>query len=238
MYDGFEYWFTSWDLDQNRWSINPLIDGDVNLDSDGDSFDCNGDGEIDANETFSNLREWESRTWGKFLNRNTVPASLGIIDFGEDAMAAYQEELGFNPIQAQQALYQDFIKKGQSSVDRMDMINSVESENFNRSLRGVADPTHPDSDSDGIPDGWEYCYAIYGMDDPTTVNHWAANPLNPWDVDYDGDRDGWYDRTSFDIPARHGTIGCSRRRASSFKTAWAISPSRTSWSTTIKPDRI
>ena len=146
MYDGFEYWFTSWDLDQNRWSINPLIDGDVNLDSDGDSFDCNGDGEIDANETFSNLREWESRTWGKFLNRNTVPASLGIIDFGEDAMAAYQEELGFNPIQAQQALYQDFIKKGQSSVDRMDMINSVESENFNRSLRGVADPTHPDSD--------------------------------------------------------------------------------------------
>ncbi|DAC59670.1 MAG TPA: hypothetical protein D7I08_01780, partial [Candidatus Poseidoniales archaeon] len=125
MYDGFEYWFTSWDLDQNRWSINPLIDGDVNLDSDGDSFDCNGDGEIDANETFSNLREWESRTWGKFLNRNTVPASLGIIDFGEDAMAAYQEELGFNPIQAQQALYQDFIKKGQSSVDRMDMINSV-----------------------------------------------------------------------------------------------------------------
>ena len=50
-------------------------------------------------------------------------------------MAAYQEELGFNPIQAQQALYQDFIKKGQSSVDRMDMINSVESENFNRSLR-------------------------------------------------------------------------------------------------------
>ena len=32
MYDGFEYWFTSWDLDQNRWSINPLIDGDVNLD--------------------------------------------------------------------------------------------------------------------------------------------------------------------------------------------------------------
>ena len=204
MYDGFEYWFTSWDLDQNRWSINPLIDGDVNLDSDGDSFDCNGDGEIDANETFSNLREWESRTWGKFLNRNTVPASLGIIDFGEDAMAAYQEELGFNPIQAQQALYQDFIKKGQSSVDRMDMINSVESENFNRSLRGVADPTHPDSDSDGFP-------MAGSIATPSTV--WTTRrpsitgppTFEPWDVDYDGDRDGWYDRTSFDIPARQGT---------------------------------
>ena len=33
MYDGFEYWFSSWDLDENRWSMNPLIDGDVYLDS-------------------------------------------------------------------------------------------------------------------------------------------------------------------------------------------------------------
>ena len=204
MYDGFEYWFTSWDLNQNRWAINPLIDGDVNLDSDEDSYDCNEDGEIDQNETFSNLREWESRTWGKYLNRNTVPANLGIIDFGEDAMAAYQEELGYSLIQAQAALYQDFISKGQDSMDRMMKINSLESENFNRSLRGVADPTHPDSDSDGIPDGWEYCYAIYGMDDLTTQNHWAANPLNPWDVNYDGDQDGWYDRTAFDIPADQG----------------------------------
>ncbi len=204
MYDGFEYWFTDWDLNQNRWSINPLIDGDVNLDSDEDSFDCNGDGAIDANETFSNLREWESRTWGKYLNRNTVPSNLGIIDFGEDAMLAYQEELGYSLIQAQGALYQDFIRKGQSSQDRMNTINEFDSENFNRSLRGVADPTHPDSDSDGIPDGWEYCYAIFGLNDTTTANHWAANPLNPWDVAYDGDHDGWYDRTSFDIPASQG----------------------------------
>ena len=42
------------------------------------------------------------------------------------------------------------------------------------------------------------------MDDVSTQNHWAANPLNPWDVDYDGDHDGWYDRTSFDIPATQG----------------------------------
>ena len=204
MYDGFEYWFSSWDLEENRWSMNPLIDGDVNLDTDGDSFDCNGDGEIDVNETFSNLREWESRTWGNYLNRNTVPASEGIIDFGEDAMSAYQEELGFNLLQAQQALYLDFIKKGTESESRMDKINSNDGDNFNRSLRGVADPTHHDSDSDGIPDGWEYCYAIYGMEDLSTINHWAANPLNPWDVDYDGDRDGWYDRTSFDTPAVQG----------------------------------
>ena len=94
MYDGFEYWFTEWDLDENRWSMNPLISNDVNLDTDQDSFDCNGDGVISLNETFSNLREWESRTWGKYLSRNSVPSSLGIVDFGEDAMNAYQDEGG------------------------------------------------------------------------------------------------------------------------------------------------
>ena len=78
------------------------------------------------NETYSNLREWESRTWGKFLNRNTVPANLGIIDFGEDAMLAYQEELGYSPLQAQNALYLDFVSKGQDSVDRMNKINSLD----------------------------------------------------------------------------------------------------------------
>lgn len=204
MDDGFEYWFTNWDLEENRWSMNPLIDGDVNLDTDEDSFDCNGDGTIDVNETFSNLREWESRTYGKYINRGTVPANLGIIDFGEDAMNAYIEEQGFNLVQAQQALYQDFVKKGTDSQDRMNEINTYDEDNFNRSLRGVTDPTHPDSDSDGIPDGWEYCYAIFGMDDSTTINHWAANPLNPFDVNYDGDRDGWYDRSEFDFPATQG----------------------------------
>ena len=55
MYDGFEYWFTSWDLNENRWGLNPLIETDVNLDSDGDSYDCNQDGTIDLDERFSNF---------------------------------------------------------------------------------------------------------------------------------------------------------------------------------------
>ncbi|MBF15108.1 MAG: hypothetical protein CMA97_06310 [Euryarchaeota archaeon] len=204
MYDGFEYWFTSWDLNENRWGLNPLIETDVNLDSDGDSYDCNHDGTIDLDERYSNLREWESRTWGKYLNRSSVPASVGIVDFGEDAMNAYMEETGMTMLQARQALIDDFKAKGSDSVSRMNTINSYNENNFNRTLVGVSDPTHPDSDSDGIPDGWEYCYALYGMDNPSTVNHWAANPLNPWDVDYDGDSDGWYGRTAFDLPAVQG----------------------------------
>ena len=205
MSDGFEYWFTGWDLDENRWSMNPLINNDVNLDSDEDSFDCNGDGTISLNETFSNLREWESRTWGKYLSRNSVPSNLGIVDFGEDAMNAYQDEGGMTFIQSRQALYNDFVTKGQSSLDRMNKINELDSDNFNRTLIGVADPTNSDSDGDGIPDGWEYCYATFGMDDITTQNRWASNPINPWDVNYDGDHDGWYNRTSFDTPAPLGT---------------------------------
>ena len=67
-------------------------------------------------------------------------------------------------------------------------------------INRVADPTSTDSDGDSIPDGWEYCYALMAclMLPP---HHWAANPINPHDVNYDGDSDGWYDRKSLDIPA-------------------------------------
>jgi hypothetical protein len=119
-------------------------------------------------------------------------------------MNAYAEEQGLTLLQARQSLIDDFKAKGPESVSRMNMINTYNENNFNRTLVGVADPTHPDSDSDGIPDGWEYCYALYGMDNPTTEDHWASNPLNPWDVNYDGDSDGWYGRTAFDVPATQG----------------------------------
>ncbi|MBL6891131.1 MAG: hypothetical protein ISR22_03680 [Candidatus Poseidoniaceae archaeon] len=204
MYDGFEYWFAEWNLEENLWGINPLIDGDVLLDSDDDSFDCDGDGNISLDERFSNLREWESRSWGKYDERNNVPQEVGILSFGTDAINAYMEEMGYTYFQARSGVYNDFIDKGQKSADRMDKINELDFDNFNRTLIGVADPTSSDSDGDSIPDGWEYCYAIYGMPDVTTENHWAANPVNPFDVNYDGDHDGWYDRTSFDVPATQG----------------------------------
>ena len=84
------------------------------------------------------------------------------------------------------------------------MINSADSNTFNRTLFGITDPTNSDSDQDGIDDGWEFCYAVYGLPDPTTQNHWSTNPVNPFDVNYDPDSDGWYGRTSFDIPAPQG----------------------------------
>ena len=64
MIDGYEYWFTEWDLDGNQWEMNPLSAADVDFDSDNDSWDCNGDGEIDENASFDNLAEYQSRIYG------------------------------------------------------------------------------------------------------------------------------------------------------------------------------
>ena len=66
MLDGYEYWFTEWDLDENRWTMNTLTDTDINADSDEDSFDCDS-GVIDSEELFTNLREYESRSYDNSL---------------------------------------------------------------------------------------------------------------------------------------------------------------------------
>ncbi len=202
MIDGFEYWFTSWDLENNRWSMNPLIDTDQWLDSDQDSVDCDRDGNISLDEQFTNKREYESRVYGKYSQR--LSTGSGLIGFGDDAISAYVEE-GSTVLEARRAIFNTFRNKDSLSILRMDLINEIDSDNFNRTLFGISDPTNSDSDLDGIDDGWEFCYAVYGLPDQTTQNHWSTNPVNPFDVDYDGDSDGWYGRTSFDIPATQGT---------------------------------
>ena len=201
MIDGYEYWFTNWDLENNRWSMNPLIDSDQWLDSDMDSVDCDRDGNLSLEEQFTNKREYESRVYGKFSQRLTTGS--GLIGFGDDTIDAYVEE-GFTEAEARRAIFNTFSGKDSISAARMMMINSADSNTFNRTLFGISDPTNADSDQDGIDDGWEFCYAVYGLPDPTTQNHWSTNPVNPFDVNYDPDSDGWYGRTSFDIPAPQG----------------------------------
>ena len=53
-------------------------------------------------------------------------------------------------------------------VQIKDMINSLTQKISTEPFLALYS-TNSDSDSDGIPDGWEYCYALYGMDDPTTL---------------------------------------------------------------------
>ena len=218
MLDGYEYWFTEWDLDENRWSMNPLISNDIYLDLDDDSYDCDGDGEIAVYEVYSNLREWQARTYGKEAERYNIPLELGFYDYATDAVKALSEEEGLDEISANERLYNLFSDKLHEGIplteNRLDKINEVNENNFNNSLIGISDPTHPDSDSDGMPDGWEFCYSSF-ISEPIQVSRdssifsvegrWGLNPLNPLDGDYDIDADGWYDRSVVDTPADQGS---------------------------------
>ena len=199
MSDGFEFWFAKWDLSLNRWSMNPLSNKDVNLDSDQDSWDCDENGVIDDDERYTNIREWESLVYGRYDRR------MGNSGFGHDAIAALVAENSVSEEQARLSLYNTWSNRDQESSDRMAKINSLDSDNWNRSLFGVSDPTSADSDGDMIPDGWEYCYAALNMTGLSSANRWSANPINPADAGYDGDQDGWYDRDFADIPAAQGT---------------------------------
>ena len=155
MSDGYEYWFTEWDLEDNIWTMNPLTDTDVHEDSDEDSFDCNGDGYISDSESYDNLAEYDARVYGKRSAIDTIPNGTGLVSYGQDTITAYIQERGMSEQAAADQLWILFSTKDIDSSDRAGLINAIDSDNFNFSLAGVSDPTHPDSDSDGLPDGWE-----------------------------------------------------------------------------------
>ena len=91
MSDGYEYW----NLESNKWTINPLTNSDANFDSDGDSYDCNGDGQISDSELFHNLAEFDSRSYGKRLAVGSFKNDSSIISYGEDTIQALIDEIQF-----------------------------------------------------------------------------------------------------------------------------------------------
>lgn len=204
MSDGYEYWFTEWNLEENRWEMNLLTGTDISVDSDDDSYDCNGDGIISPSETFDNLAEFESRIYGKKLAIDSIPNGTGLVSYGADTINAFMDEQSMSYSLALSQLYVTFSTKSISSFERAGLINQLNPDNFNISLAGISDPTDSDSDRDGMPDGWEYCYSIYGQYLPVNDYRWSMNPVNPLDVNYDPDEDGWYDRNWEDVPATQG----------------------------------
>ena len=184
--------------------IRDSTDTDVDFDSDEDSFDCNGDGEISDSESFDNLAEFDSRWYGKRLEIGNVPNGTTAISYGRDAVNALIEEEGLSDSAAWDRLYSIFSTKSLKSSEKMGLINQEDPDNFNRSLIGISDPTDSDSDGDGMPDGWEYCYSVYSEILPVNSLRWSLKPLNPLDVDYDPDADGWLNRDILDTPAIQG----------------------------------
>jgi hypothetical protein len=205
MSDGYEYWFTEWNLENNRWEMNLLTDTDISVDSDDDSYDCNNDGIISPAETFDNLAEFESRIYGKKLAVDSIPNGTGLVSYGADAVNAYIDEKGMSYSAAFSQLYATFTSKSLLSSEKSGLINEHNPNNFNISLAGISDPTDSDSDRDGMPDGWEYCFSVYGEYLPVSDYRWSMNPINPLDIYYDPDADGWYDRQWIDDPAIQGT---------------------------------
>jgi len=204
MSDGYEYWFTEWDLEGNHWTMNPLTDTDTDFDSDEDSYDCDGDGEISDSESFDNLAEYDSRWYGKRLAIGSMPNGTVTVSYGSDAVTAMVEETGLSEQAAWDEVYLMFASKSQASFDKVGLINGFDSDNFNKTLTGISDPTDGDSDRDGMPDGWEYCYSLYLEVLPVNSFRWSLNPVNPLDIDYDPDADGWYNRAISDKPAEQG----------------------------------
>ena len=204
MSDGFEYWFTDWNLEENRWEMNPLSNSDTSYDSDGDSFDCNGDGEISDSETFDNLAEFDSMWFGKRLAIGNTQNGTKAVSYGADAVNALMEEEGLSEEEAWESVFTIFSTKSTSSSKRVGLINQIDPNNFNKTLAGISDPTDDDSDRDGMPDGWEYCYSEYLEVLPVNSLRWSLNPVNPLDANYDPDLDGWYGREFSDTPATQG----------------------------------
>ena len=222
MSDGFEYWFADYDNNiLSSWTMNPLYNLSFifetlnpgvsptpigrNADSDLDSWDCNQDGAISEDEIFTNFEEYRAREFGKYEQRFSPPSLTG---FGTDAAEAYAEANNVEIGAAYAAIEQQY-RGLDGMAAKIDAMNVAYSQTFNNSLLGISSPIHQDTDGDSLPDGWEYCYAVYGEVSQNS-NHWFTNPVNPLDASYDGDQDGWYQRSNADQPAEQrvwvGTI--------------------------------
>ncbi|MCK5252472.1 MAG: hypothetical protein KAQ96_05960, partial [Thermoplasmata archaeon] len=90
-----------------------------------------------------------------------------------------REVQSVNPIRAYDS---QGIPQSYGDMDRDGLNNSAE---FNRDV-GHTDPTDPDSDGDGMPDGWEVVHARW---DPFTAKP-NLDPLDPSDALDDPDWDG------------------------------------------------
>ena len=153
---------------------------------DGDGFDVNNNGKIESEEAFVNWMEYHIKS--DILLYNSIQSGIFYPDNHTSSL----------PHHSWQGLADESFGE-RTGEYYLSLSNRLPTEDI-----GSSDPLSSDSDNDGMPDGWEYCYSVYGEFLPVNDYRWSMNPINPLDINYDPDADGWYDRQFNDQPATQG----------------------------------
>ncbi|RLF06262.1 MAG: hypothetical protein DRJ64_04635, partial [Thermoprotei archaeon] len=124
-------------------------------------------------DEFGNFVEgWDTDSDGKNDDTDPVPMKIPIMPVSRP-MNPIKGAAALNPLKPDD-MFGDTDNDGMSNLDE-----------FTRPL-GRTDPTDPDSDQDGMPDGWEWGYGKYDNATETV----SPDPLDPYDAYDDPDMDG------------------------------------------------
>ena len=147
-----------------KYGLNPISPFDANGDLDNDGWDFDRNSIISSIEAFTNLEE--------YLN-GTIPTNN---DTDGDGMPDGWETFhGLKPLDSSDA-NEDYDEDGYD-INRDGFTSSFESFTNLEEFMNNTSPSHNDTDSDGMWDGWEVYYGL--------------NPLDGYDATVDNDLDGF-----------------------------------------------
>ena len=147
-----------------KYGLNPISPFDANGDLDNDGWDFDRNSIISSIEAFTNLEE--------YLN-GTIPTNN---DTDGDGMPDGWETFhGLKPLDSSDA-NEDYDEDGYD-INRDGFTSSFESYTNLEEFMNNTSPSHNDTDSDGMWDGWEVYYGL--------------NPLDGYDATVDNDLDGF-----------------------------------------------